>query len=323
MGNILQIAVLGHIHGRMCPVPAVIGAVIGVEHIVARILQVPGCPLGFFHITTHFLCVFTGNNALGKALQLGLHRIAQGYREILAAGFLDGMDHLHRKAIAVLKASAVFVRAFVEKFDGKLIQQIPLMNRVHFHAVHTGILTKPGRLCEGFNDLMDLLFCHLRADDIRCPAGRLRAGRCQLMGGVDDRLDDGTGEFVLVQRADHFGNCPAAAHARRQLNEELCTGLMDFIHKHLQFLEHLRILPQPFAPEGVPQGRNAGDDQTHVVVGPLQKQLGRLLVKATAGQLKPAEEGCTAHGAHDNAVFDLHVANLPWGKQGIIFCVHR
>ena len=89
---------------------------------------------------------------------------------------------------------------------------------------------------------------------------------------------------------------------------------MDLIHKFLQSLKHLGILPQPLAPEGIPQRRNAGDDQADIVLGTLQEQLGSLLVKAAAGELKLAEQGSTAHGAHDDTVFDFHVADFPGGK---------
>ena len=134
------------------------------------------------------------------------------------------------------------------------------------------------------------------------------------MAGVQDRLDDSPGELIFVQGAHQLRDGPAAAHAGGELNEEPGTGLMDLVHKDLQLLKHFGILPQPLAPEGVPQGGNAGDDQAHVVVGPLQEELGCLLIKTAARQLEPAEQAGAAHGAHDDAVFDLHIADFPGGK---------
>ena len=64
---------------------------------------------------------------------------------------------------------------------------------------------------------------------------------------------------------------------------------MDLVHKLLQVVEHLLVLPQPFPPQGIPEGRNAGDNQTHIVVGTVQKELGSFLVKVAAGKLHPAE----------------------------------
>ena len=51
-------------------------------------------------------------------------------------------------------------------------------------------------------------------------------------------------------------------------------------------------------------------------------ELGCFLVEAAAGELKPAEQRGAAHGTHDDAVLDLHIADLPGGKQGFVFGVH-
>ena len=298
----------------MGPVPAIIGTVIGIEHIVAGILQIFGSPLGFFHVASQFLGILTGNDALLEALQLRLHAVAQRNGEIVTAAFLDGLDHFGSETIAVFKGAAVFVGTLVEEFNGKLVQQVTFMNSMHFHAVNAGIFAELGGLGKSLNDLMDLLLGHFRADDVRGPAGRLRGGRCQLMAGIDNGLNDSPGDLILVQGANQLGDGPGAAHTGGELDEKLGTGLMDLIHKYLQFFKHLGILPQPFAPEGIPQGGNTGDDQAHVVLCSLQEQLGGLLVKAAAGQLKPTKQGSSAHGAHDNAVFNLHIADLPGGK---------
>ena len=89
---------------------------------------------------------------------------------------------------------------------------------------------------------------------------------------------------------------------------------MDLIHKYLQFLKHFRILPQPLTPEGIPQRGNTGDDQTYIILCPLQKQLSRFLIKSAASEFKPAKQRCTAHRAHDDTVFDLYIADFPWGE---------
>ena len=118
------------------------------------------------------------------------------------------------------------------------------------------------------------------------------------------------------------GNGPAATHAGGELDKELCTGFMDLIHKFLQFLKHLGVLPQPATPDGITQRRNSGDDQSHIVVSALKKELGCLLIKLAAGQLKPAEQRCATHRTQNNAVLDLHIADLPGGKQCIVFLIH-
>jgi len=314
--------------GGVCPVPGVVGTVVGVEHIVARILQVLGGPLGFLHVAADLGVFLTGNRTLGKALELGFHGVAQRNGEVLAAGFLDGLDHLHRKTVAVLKASAVLVGALVEEFDGELVQQVALVHRVYLHAVHPCVAAELSGLGEGLDDLVDLLHRHLGAFNIGSPAGGLGAGTGQFVAGVNDGLDQGAGELVLVQGAHQLGDGPGAAHTCGQLDEELGAGLVDLLHKDTEIVEHLLVLPEPLAPEGVAEGGNAGDDQANVVLCALEEEFCGFPVKLAAGELEPAEEGSAPHGTEDNAVFDFHIADLPRGKESIILgiclrhCIH-
>ena len=190
-----------------------------------------------------------------------------------------------------------------------------------FHTVYTGVLAELGGFCKGFDDFVNLLFGHLGTFDIVCPAGFLRRGRCKLMGGVDDGLYKRTGELVLVQRCDKLGDCPGTSHSCGELDEQLCACLVDFVHEYLEVAEHFLVLPEPFAPESITQGSDAGDDQTYIVVRSFEKQLCSLLVEVAAGQFKPAEQRCTAHGTHDNAVFDFHIADFPRCKQRFVLFV--
>ena len=110
------------------------------------------------------------------------------------------------------------------------------------------------------------------------------------------------------------GDSPASAHAGSQLNKELCSGFMDLVHKFLQLFEHLLVFPQPCTQNGITDRCNAGNDQTNVILCPLQKEFGGFLVKMAACKLHPAKEGRTAHGTQNNAVLDLHITDLPGGK---------
>ena len=311
MRNVLKVAVFGHIHRRMRPIPRVVRTVVGIEHIVARILKILGCSFGFLHITSDLNVILTGHCALAKSLHLGLYRVTERYGIILAARLLDRFYDLCGKAISVFKAAAVFVGTLIEKFDRKLVEKVALVNRVDLNTVNTRFLAKPCGLGKRLDDLVDLLDRHLGAFDIVRPTGGLRGRRCKLVRGVDYRLNNGSRKFVLVQRRDKLGDRPRASHTRRKLNKELSAGLVDLVHKDLQILEHLFVLPKPFAPKGVAQGGNSGDNKSNVVVCSLKEELCRLLVKATARKLKPTEERRTAHRAHYDSVFDLHVADLP------------
>ena len=312
--HVVQIAVLRHVHRRMCPVPGVVRTVVGIQHVVACVLQITGGTLGFLHVTAHFGVVLTGHGTLAEAFHLGLYRVTEGNGEVLTAGFLDGANHLGGKTVTVFKASAVFVGALIEKLNGKLIQQIALMYGVYFHTVHTCVPAELGGLGECLNDLVNLLHRHLRTLDVVCPAGFLRAGAGQLVGGVENRLEQSPRELILMQRCNQLGDCPGTAHTGGQLDEQLGARLVDLVHELLQFFEHFRILPEPLTPECVSQRCDSGDNQTNVVVGSFKKELCRFLIEMAAGKLEPAEEGSAAHRAHDDTVLDFHVADFPRGE---------
>ena len=74
---IFQVAVFGHIDRRMRPVPGIIGAVVAVEHIVSRILQVFCRELGLLHIAPGFLEFLARQCAAPEPLGLGHHAVAQ------------------------------------------------------------------------------------------------------------------------------------------------------------------------------------------------------------------------------------------------------
>ena len=218
------------------------------------------------------------------------------------------------EAVTIFKATAVFVFTLVKEFDCKLVEQIALVNGVYFNAVNACITAKLCGLCESFNDLMNLLYGHFGALDIVRPTGFLRAGASKLVIRVNDGLDQRAREFVFVERSNQFRDRPGTAHTRSQLNEELRARLMDLIHEFLQVLEHLRILPEPFAEEGIAQRCDTGDDQTNVVVCSFKEKLSSFLVEMATSDLKPTEKRRTAHGAHNDAVLDLHVTDLPGCK---------
>ena len=70
MRHIVQVAVLGHIHRRMRPVPGIVCTVVRVQHIVARILQIAGGTLGFLHTAAHLGIFLAGHSTLAESLHL-------------------------------------------------------------------------------------------------------------------------------------------------------------------------------------------------------------------------------------------------------------
>ena len=311
MSYVLKVAVLRHIHRGMRPIPRVVGSVVRVEHIVARVLKILCRALGLFHITSDLNVILTGHSALAESLHLGLYGITNGYGEVLAARLFYSLYDLSRKAISVLKAAAVLVGALVEELDSKLVKKISLVNRVNLNAVNARITTELCGLCEGFDDLVDLLLCHLRTLNVVRPTGRLRRGGCKLVACVKHGLYERSCEFIFMKGSDELGDSPGASHTRGELNEQLCSRLMYLVHKGLQLLKHLGILPEPLAPEGVAQRRDTGDNKTYVVVGAFKEKLCGFLVKVRTAKLKPTEQRRAAHRAHNDTVLDLNVSDLP------------
>ena len=138
--DLRQIAVFGHIHRRVRPVPRVIRAVVAVEHIIARILQKTSrrsrtrpCRGPPRHTPRRAA-------RLPEALGLRDDGIAQRHWEIRAAGGLDGLDDLGGEAVAVFKTSAILIRALVDVVERKLVEQIALVHGMDLHAVDARVL---------------------------------------------------------------------------------------------------------------------------------------------------------------------------------------
>ena len=308
----------------MCPVPGVVGAVVAVEHVVAHVAQILDGPLGLFHVAAELLKVgLVRHGALAPGLGLGDHGVAQGDGEVLACLALDLLDDLHGEAEAVFKGAAVHVGAVVPVFHGELVQQIALVHGVDLNAVHAGLTQLFGGLAESLHHLPDFRHGEGTGGHILRPAvGGLGSGGADIL-----HVHNGAGDLV-EQVALGQGGHPAvdghgAAHTGGQLNEQLCSGLVELHHVLLQFLEHLVVLVQPLSArdaQRVTDTLHAGQDQAHTVLCSVEQEVGRLLVEVVG--FHPAEQRGAAHGALDKAVFDLHIADLPRGKQGIVFLVH-
>jgi len=79
-----------------------------------------------------------------------------------------------------------------------------------------------------------------------------------------------------------------------------------------QFLEHLLILVQPMSAgdtQSVANALHAGQDQANAVLRSVEQMVSSLLIEMAG--LKPAKQRRAAHGALNDAVLDLYIANLP------------
>ena len=311
-----EVAVFGHIDRRVRPVPGVIGAVVAVEHVVARVLQEFRRDLGLCHVTPGLDVVLAGQRALAEALGLGDDGIAQRHREVRAAGGLDGLDDLGGEAVAVFQTPAVFVRALVDVVERELVKKIPFVDRVDLDAVDARVLQELGALGKRVDEFLDLRLRHLARRDLVRPAVGRRAGRGRDLIEIHERLGDGAQRLVRVELFHHLRDGEAPAEARRQLDEQLRARLVELRHPFGQILVHLLVLVQPLAVHRVIDRLTAGQDETGVVLCRLENEARAVLVKMV--DLHPAEQVGAAHAGEHDAVFDLHLADLPRREQRLV-----
>ena len=186
------------------------------------------------------------------------------------------------------------------------------MDRVDLHAVYPGIHAQLGCFGKCLHHLMNLRHRQGPGDTAVIPA----VGGCAGAGGEVVHIQDGLHnrcKRLIVQRLDHdVVDGQRASKARRQLNEQFAAGPMELLHKRLQLLKLSRSLIQPFSQKDVANGCNTGQNQAHVVLCTLQKETRRLLIEVV--RLHPSKNRRAAHRGHNNAVFNLHIADFPRGK---------
>jgi len=200
--DVLQVAVVGHVLRRMCPIPCVVCTVIAVEQIVACILQILDGLLGLGHIAAELHKVLAGDSALAEALGLGNDGITKGHGEVVAGLALDGLDDLHGEAIAVLEGSAVLVGTIVHVGYGELVQQIAFVDCVDLDAVYAGFSEHSCGLAESVDLLLDLLNGHGARLDLVIPAvGGGGSGSAAVLD-VANRLCQ-LGQQRVLEHLDH------------------------------------------------------------------------------------------------------------------------
>ena len=197
------------------------------------------------------------------------------------------------------------------------------MDRMDLNTVNAGLSQFFGCLAESLYHLADLGYGERTGGDTLRPAVR------RLGSGGADILYIHNGACQLIKHVA-FGKRghPAvyrhgAAHTGSQLDKQLCACLMELYHVLLELFEHLVVLIQPLSAgdaQRVTDALHTGQDQTNAVLRPVKQEVCRLLIEVV--RLHPAEQGGTAHGTLDDAVFYFHIPDLPWSKQSIIFFVH-
>ena len=198
----------------MCPVPCIVGAVVRVEHVVARILQIFCGAFALFHIAADFDKVFTGHCADAEVFGLADDGITERYGIILAAFGFDCFDDFDGETVSVFKTSAVFVRSVVGVFVCELVKQITFVHGVNFHTVYARFLAELCSLCESVNHLLDFLLGEGAAFYVLRPTGRQFARRRADCGYIHDGFRKRGKHFVVVKHSKVVGDCKRTTEAR-------------------------------------------------------------------------------------------------------------
>ena len=311
--DVLEVAVVGHVLRRMCPVPCVVSTVVAVEHVVAGIAQVLDGLLGLGHVTAELFEVgLIRHSALAPSLGLGDDGVTQGHREVGAGLTLDGLHDLDRETETVLERAAVLVGTMVPVGDGELVKQIAFVDSVDLNAVDTGLTQQLCGLAERIDHLVDLFDGHRAGEHVLLPTVRGSGSGSAAVADVDNGLGKGAEHLVVVQSDHPGGNSHGAAETSGELNEQLGAGLVVLNHVVGEFLKHLLVLPEPSAAHGVTDTLHAREDQTDAVLRTVEQEVRSFLIKVAG--LQPSKQRGAAHGALDNAVFDFDIANLPRSK---------
>ncbi len=291
--GIRQIKAVLHIDRRMRPVPGVVGADVGVELVVAgRFEDLRGLE-ALFQAAALVLVFLAGQAALPPVLDGALHAVAQADGEILPHGPFDNPDDLARQRQPALQVAAVLIRPAVEDGKRELVEQVPLVHRVDFHAVESGRLGDLGRFGEFFHDGL-----HFRG-------GQRAAGD----GGVPV-IRDGRGGNGLL---GHQDGRAAPAEAHRKLQEDfrpVCVDALGHLRRRLYKLDGVdgcaRKRGHHGAVDFVFHLGDAGDQQAGPAPGPFDVIIDRPLV---VGAVVVAQAE-SAHRGHGNLVLDFHLSDF-------------
>ncbi|OPZ59371.1 MAG: hypothetical protein BWY88_00767 [Synergistetes bacterium ADurb.Bin520] len=269
----------------MGPVPRLVGSRIGVEGVVSRFFQdfARFEPLG--HVPAELLELFPRKPPLTPSLHEALEGIAQHHGKIRPRAPGDGLPHLPGRRQPPPEIAPVLVRATVTAGQGKLVQQVPLVDRVDFNAIEAALPGDEGAGAEGVDEACHLVDIELPAEDGRVPVvGYGRRGhraRDQGRGGYPAESHGELEENSAVEGVDPF---------RELQGPEAKVG---GIHQggglggHGEGLDVVFHLHRP------------RDEEPRPSPGALHEELHRPLLEPPLGSREPRE----SHGGHGNAVF--------------------
>ena len=286
---------LTQIHGGMAPIVGIVAAHIGIEGIVAGLLQDLGSCQALFHIAAYFVEHLAGQCAIAEGLHHVFGRVAQHHREVLSASPLDTLQYLNGQLQTTLQGAAVFIITLVKAGHGELIHQIALMDSVDVHAVKACGLCHGGSTYNATNQVLDLLGGEGTAGDAGIPT----VGICR-------------GGDQLTTLLAPCGTIDASA-AGSQLQEDL--GIVG-----VDALGHQRCLADKLGGVEVGTGIHTGQETFQFILHYGKTRLneadtatgtGEIILHAvTVIRTRGLGHAAGTHRCHGEAVFDLHFADF-------------
>ena len=144
------------------------------------------------------------------------------------------------------------------------------MHGMHFDSVNPCIHTELCRLCKSFYNLMNFFHGKWAGIYIVCPTVRRCRGGCTKIIHIKYGLCEHAKGFVFYHFDHDVVDGHRPPHACCYLYKELGAGLVEFFHIFFKLFELLCIFIKPFAAQGIADGGNSWQDQTHIVLCPLQ-----------------------------------------------------
>ena len=291
------------IHRRVAPPPGIVGAHVHIQ----RIISIRGqqlCRLyTLVQITALFLKLLAGQRPLTQGFDKTLGTVPQDHWEILPATGLDLLHNLPGETQPVFQAAAVLVGAVVEQGDGKLVDEVALMDGVDLHAVKSCPLSVVSSLAEAADQGVDLLHGQLPAYLVQPAVLDGRGGHRRKLPqiGGDGHPAEAAGHLqknLRVISVDPLRHLPGGTHKL----DRVVSGVGAVWHAVLLNL--------------VVHKGNAGEDQPNATFRPGSVVVDPPLVKAPLC----VSQAKRAHRRHGKAVFECKRSNLDLREKQIVLC---
>ena len=274
------------IGGREYVVEALIRAGVDVEGVYAALLEPLNQLLGLLKGAAAFPAVIEGD--------------AEKNGHVGADDGADCLNNLAGEAGTVLRGAAVLIGAMVEALGHELVDEVTGVG-MNLDGVKPCVASDAGGVLEGLLELFYLLNRHSAGENIRVEEGGLLAGGYELIAEL-------VGIAVSPGARGHL-EAYLGAPAMDSLHEVRIGGNGD-VALESALMGALRYL--------LGERSAAGDYHAGAAPGPLF-----IIVDFPVGLGAVRKRGVMTHRGEDNAVFDLHLANLERGKKRtVIFLFH-